>query len=268
VPHGFPLPRRLSPTAIDIYRTCPQQFFLAYIAHERREQPTGPNLVLANAVHHALERFYGLPPADRSPEALGQWLRAVWPEHRARHPFHSQAEEREWGLKALAMLERYASRHDLLVEPLAREVWVRRRLPDGLELFGKVDRVDDDGDGGLHLIDYKTGRREIDADDLPGDSAAMLYTVAAQATYGRPVRRVSFLYLESGRQVDWELEDHEEFQAAAERLGRHVRALRSDTEWLAMPGEICRFCDFAHICPERGAVSMEELVVDREQVPF
>lgn len=219
--------------------------------------------MLANAVHHALERFYGLPDEHRQPERLAQALRSVWPSHRRPDSFVNRADEREWGLKGLAMLDRYASRHDLHARPLAREVWIRRRLGRGPELYGKADRVDPDGDG-LRVIDYKTGKREIERGELPHDSAAMLYASAATATYGRKVRSVDFVYLDSGRTVSWDLEDPAELQAAEARLERILDELRGGREWQAMPGWACRYCPFAHLCPARATVTVDDLDVAEE----
>lgn len=73
------LPDRFSASALDRYRTCPRLFLLADV--ERVESPTQPSPVLcrANALHGALERFYGLPLEERDLATLHDTLRRVWP---------------------------------------------------------------------------------------------------------------------------------------------------------------------------------------------
>lgn len=52
---------RLSAAAINRYRICEKQFHLADVLRVKvdRSKPS-PILAQANAVHHALERFYGI----------------------------------------------------------------------------------------------------------------------------------------------------------------------------------------------------------------
>lgn len=253
-----PLPRRLSPSALERYRSCPRQFLFADIERAPRpeEQPS-PVLCQGNAVHHALERFYGLPLEDRSLENLHRALRSVWCEHRQRGTFSGREEEKRYGEEALEMLTRYAELYDLELVPLAREQWVQTVL-DGTQLFGKVDRVDEADGGGLWLIDYKTGRHQLEPGELSNESAVQLYTVAAEATFSREVERVSIIYLRSGDEVRWTPE-RDDIEAARLRLAALLEQIKSDTVFEAYPGDSCRFCPFALSCSARQAVSLADL---------
>jgi putative RecB family exonuclease len=151
------MPRRLSPSALEKFRSCPKAFRYQYVDKAEGDDRPGAVLAVGNAVHHALECFYGLPGEHRTLENLHQALRSVWGRHRKPGCFRDELEEIEYGQQALETLARFAGEHDLLARPLAREEWLEVRLPNGIEVFGKVDRVD----GGLKVIDYKTGRRAI-----------------------------------------------------------------------------------------------------------
>jgi hypothetical protein len=110
--------RRISPSAISRYVLCPKQYRLHDLERLGPKQQRSPILARANAVHHALERFYGLPPEHRQPENLERALRAVWPEHRV-GVFRSVDEEIFHGQAALEMLR-------VLAAPL---ISMRCRLP-------------------------------------------------------------------------------------------------------------------------------------------
>lgn len=260
------LPRRISPAAIARYRQCPRAVYFQYVAKVPRQERPSPQLMLGNAVHAALDKFYGLRPEDREPAAdvLHRCLRAVWKQHRRADTFVTVDEERDYGEQGLRMLTAFAQAFDTTVVPLARERWVSTRLANGVELFGKVDRVDGTvaaaAPGVLDIVDYKTGRFVIDGEDLHDEPAAQAYLLATEDEYSREVRRLRFIYLAHGVESRWEPE-REDVDAAREKLLAVTWEMYTDTELPAAPGEHCARCPFAHVCPDAGRVELDDLEV-------
>lgn len=254
------LPSRLSPAALSRFRVCERQFF--HVDVERLQRRSDPNLLLAqgNAIHAALERFFGLAPNERHPAeaVLQQALRSQWRSYWKPKQFTNTDLEIEFGNKALAMLRAFPEQFDTTVEPLAREQWVQTVLPNGVELFGKADRIDAFEDG-LDLVDYKTGRFQLDEDDLSDEPAAQVYALAGESTFGLPVRRVRYLYLASGDQISW-WPERDDMAALGERLTELTDAIRV-SEFPASPGDHCRWCPAALHCTERGRVTLDDLAV-------
>ena len=258
---------RLSPSAIDRYRRCPRQFWFQHVAGNRPAERPSPMLVQANAVHHALERFFGLPVDDRTVENLHRALRSVWPQHRRRDSFSSREQEADFGRGALAMLSVFHENFDVSTLPLAREQWVSCELPNGVEVYGKVDRVDiSRSGGGLEVIDYKTGRRRLEPEDLAQEAAALVYIVAAAKRFQKPVDRLRLIYLATGDETRWEPET-EDVDLALARLVEMTDRIAADDAFDALPAEQCQWCPFAHLCPDRGRVSVGDLEVP-EHLPF
>jgi len=260
-------PTRLSPSALSRYRLCAKQFFLADVEKAPRREEPSPVFAQANAIHAALEKFFGLRPEDRDPAVavLHQALRKFWPDYRETETFTTVDQEIDFGRAALAQLETFASNFDTTVEPLAREQWVSTRLPNGIELFGKIDRVDRFEDG-IAVVDYKTGRHQIDQDDLPGEPAAQVYLLAAEHTFGLPVRLVRFIYLATGTDVRW-YPEREDVPAIGESLTALTSSIQKADNFPASPGEQCRWCPFALRCPDRGHVELSDLA-SPEGLPF
>jgi len=254
---------RLSPAAINRYRTCPRSFLLTDIQRRTRTEASSPILAQGNAIHHALERFFGLPVEHRNAETIELALRSVWPEHRRRAGFVSPSEEAAHGLAAIAMLRSFTESFDISCVPVAREQWVQARLPTGVEIFGKVDRIDRLPSGRLDVIDYKTGRHQLDADDLRQEPAVHVYVVATEATYSLEVERVRFVYLASATEVSWSPE-REDIQAIKRRLLQLTENLAAESKWEARPApHLCRTCPAALHCDERGRVTLDELVAGK-----
>lgn len=260
-------PVRLSAKAIERYRACPKQFWFAHIERAPSDQEPSPQLAQGNAVHAALERLMGLQPVElRSPATAERALRSVWPAHRRPGSFASRDEEAAYGLEAVGMVRRFAERPEIVVEPLAREQWLTTRLENGAVLNGKLDRIDRLDAGSLGLVDYKTGRKQVDADDLAQETATIVYLLLAEAAYQLPVERVRYQYVRSGESVDWypERDDVDELRGrllalTSEMIERH--------EWPADPGAHCRWCQFALRCPDRKRVELDSLV-PAEELPF
>lgn len=274
------MPRRLSPTAIDRYRECPKAAWFQYVAKVGCNQPDNPHFALGNAVHAALERFYGLDQRYRTRELLEQCLRAVWARHRGR-AFRSRDEEADYGRQGLRMLGVYWNRFDMSAVPLARERWFSVRLDNGVEIYCKADRVDgslpdpaeraNGARGELEVVDYKTSRLwDLAPEDLPGETAAQAYAVAVSDAYskrGLRVTRLSYVFLaEDCEVVPWHLEDGD-IDAARQCLIDQTTEILEDRDFHANPGEHCSRCRFADICPEAGHVEPAELVVP-EGMPF
>lgn len=260
------IPRRVSPSALDRYRRCPRSFLLCDVERWPRTEIPSPTLTQANAIHHALERFFGLPRDDRTVEALHKALRWAWPQHRSSETFASREQEIEFGRSALEMLSNFYETFDTSAIPVARERWVSAELASGVAVFGKVDRVDECGDG-LSVVDYKTGRHQIDSLDLRDESAVMVYVAGAEAVFGLPVSRVRFLYLASGEEAIWEPE-REDIQEMRERLNGLLAQAACETDWAPWPGPHCRWCPVALRCDAREQVQLEDLVVSGEVVGF
>lgn len=184
------LPPRLSPTAVSAFKECPQLFLFRNLW--KLPEPPSPVLTKGILVHSALEKVFELPPAERA-SRLHDVLRDEWRTERSKPPrgreddtplvellFTTREEERKWGQECLALLDNWLAAEDPaalpLGEPLAHEAWLSatldterhapgsQRLPP-LAMVGKVDRLDcssaaaGDGDqGGLVIVDYKTGR--------------------------------------------------------------------------------------------------------------
>lgn len=257
-----PFRARVSASAINTFERCPRQYVLRYLDRKQARSRTSIPLAIGNAVHHALQKFFGLPHEHRSLDDLHNCLRSVWHYYRTDAGFASREEEAASGFEALSLLTRFYETNDISAVPIAREEWVES-TPLGTEIsvYGKVDRVDaPDGAGGLSVIDYKTGTREIGSVDLHEDRAAQIYLIAVAEDFGEPVEAVKYLYLASGNEAAWHPEE-DDVEAARDSLELvtaemlHVRSLD------ATPGGHCRFCDFRRTCPAANATDPADLEV-------
>lgn len=258
----FPYRSRVSASAIDAFETCPKKYVLKYLDRKQRHSRPGASLAVGNAIHHALSLFFGLDLEHRSEKILHDCLRSVWHLYRTEAGFISREEEAACGQDALALLTRFHRSFKTDVTPLAREEWVQT-VVFGTDIrgYGKVDRIDapDDADG-LHVIDYKTGKREVESSDLPNDRAAQLYLLGAAHEFGEVVEAVHYLYLASGNVSTWEPEA-EDLQTVESSLELVTAEMLSARDMDATPGGHCRFCEFRKGCPEANKTHIDAIEV-------
>lgn len=255
------MPERLfvcTPSKLGAYLDCPRRYRYAYV--DRPTPPKGPPWAhnsLGASVHTALKNWYALAPDRRAPGALPTLLKATW----VREGYRDVDQERASYQRALHWLETYVATLDPDDEPLGVERVVATKT-SVLAFNGRADRIDarsgPDGPEAV-IVDYKTGRSGLDADDARGSQALALYAYAAQRVFRRPCHRVELHHLPTGTVAAHE---HTEESLArqlrrAEETAQDIMAAEKavaagadpDDSFPPEPGVLCSWCDFRKVCP-------------------
>ena len=158
-------PGHFSPTALNDYLKCPRLYW--YNHHPGlTAPPRGVEMERGSFLHKVLEDFHRRESEWRhlAPELQREWLQAALQTHfetyldRVQSVLDRRAEEQE----VRRILENYI-RFATSLQPIRRlgTLMLERKFTlwlDGAELHGKIDRVNDTGDGTCEVVDYKTGR--------------------------------------------------------------------------------------------------------------
>ena len=178
----FPPDYIWSASALETYGTCPHLFFVTRVLGLEALVPPEPGydaLQLGNMLHELLEGSYRTAAQpeeaesviaalheisgrvfERAPEKYGFKPNALWPVQQTQwiallENTVLELQKRQRGWKPLALERAFGMRGE---PPLALQL-------EGREVFlrGIVDRIDQDADGYLCVIDYKTGSASQDA---------------------------------------------------------------------------------------------------------
>jgi RecB family exonuclease len=193
----------------------------------------------------------------RVPGALPTLLKSTW----VREGYRDVDQERAGYQRALQWLESYVSTLDAADEPLGVERVVATKTAV-LAFNGRADRIDArQGPEGPEavIVDYKTGRSGLDADDARGSQALALYAYAAERVFRRPCHRVELHHLPTGTVAAHEhtAESLARQVSRAEDTARDIMAAEKavaagadpDAEFPTNPGSLCSWCDFRKSCP-------------------
>ncbi len=237
---------RLSPTAVACFRQCPRQYKFRYV-DRLGDQYGGPRpyFTMGNHVHDTLKEFLSAVPVEqRTLETMVNLLRKNW--RRYRMGFRSQEDERRWAEKALKQVSLFFAGQDVRIRPYLVEARFETEITPGLLLEARIDRVDLQADGTLHIVDYKTG-------NIPETSDwTQLYLNALVLSRKIPytISKASFIYLSSGS-VDTAMIGEAVLDQAKWELLLTARSIGGEKRFSPQPGVFCRRCDFKPICPAR-----------------
>jgi DNA helicase-2/ATP-dependent DNA helicase PcrA len=238
-----PEPLKLSSSAVDHYRKCPQQYAFSHL-WSLKEGPRA-TLTFGSVMHTTIKRFIGqlkkgvaLPFAEVQRIYETEWTSAGFEDE------YQEAEYKKDGLEQLKAF--HATMLEASPQILEQEKAFELPLENDVILTGRMDQVNNLGRNEVEIVDYKTGKPKKDA-NARKDLQLSIYALAAKEIFEwNPVRLV-FHYLQTNqRQVT--TRDAKQLDEA-ERMVQETAADLRAAKFPAKPGFVCRSCAFKPICP-------------------
>jgi len=237
---------RLSPLRLRVFRSCRLRYSYQYV--ERISARLRPQDTAGTLVHNLLCEFFAkVPRQERTPGCLLEMLQKGWDALSPRYRRIPGVDELR--RRSLEQLQRFARQQDLQADPFMVEAYLQVRLAPDLLLFGRMDRIDEEPDGSLHIIDYKTGAHpeEIDASQLH------LYAIMVEEKLQRPVSRASFWYLDDGLVWTIQMTDEEKRRARMEALAV-ASEMRTVSDFPPTIAPHCAHCPYLYACRYRNEI--------------
>jgi ATP-dependent helicase/nuclease subunit B len=262
-------PRQMPVTQVETWIRDPYGVYARRILGLRALDPIAADPGAAdygNAVHHALERFAAtypveIPPHDEAQAALLEMGRQAFGELLSRPGVRAFWWPRYQRIAAWFLDQEAKRRPGIL--PLVTEVEGRLVLP-GPEgpfiLTAKADRIDRLGEGGVNIIDYKTGvipseseLKRGEAPQLPLE-AAIAHAGGFPGVPGGAASMLSYWRVSGGREAgeikDIKTDGNELAQAAQAGLTALIAQFDNpDTAYRSRPRPAIapRFSDYDHL---------------------
>ncbi|MBI4142303.1 UvrD-helicase domain-containing protein [Candidatus Uhrbacteria bacterium] len=267
-PPTHTLPSRLSFTQLRAYTTCPWQY---HYAHVLRIPLRGRwTLSFGQTMHLTLQRFFeamrerlsveqttlfspshvegeregvgqssGVPSLD---ELLNTYD-AAWIDDW----YASPEQQRDYRENGKRILKEFYAKHVEEGWPTVQSTEQPFTVKfDQYSVRGKADRIDALPDGGVEIVDYKTGKAKtkLEAEDK---MQLLIYQVAATQTLGVVPTVLSYYYLEDNSKQSF-LGTNEEIEKLHDTIvdvGQKI----ANGKFAPTPGRHCATCDFKNICP-------------------
>lgn len=240
----------VSHTSIGDFLSCPRAYYLKHVWKDpktnHKVKLMSPPLALGSAVHEVVESLSVLPREKRLLEPLITRFERVWGKFTGkRGGFFDADTEYKYKVRGQEMLKR-VEKHPGPIERQA--VKIQQDLPyfwlsedDNIILCGKIDWLEylPDTDS-VHIIDFKTGKGDEDADSLQ----LPIYHLLVHHCQKRRVTKASYWYLDrSDTLAEQPLPDLEEASAKILKIAREVKLARQLDRFKCPSGaEGCREC--------------------------
>lgn len=221
---------------IDTYEMCPSKYFFSYIKKEPRQ--FGEAAVLGNIVHSVLEDLV----SSEAPLDIEQ-MKSNYEEKKLSYDPNNQISKELIFAGNQILEEFYDLNQDKVFDVYEKELGFNFVIGN-YSIIGYIDRVDVYGDN-VHIVDYKTGKREVAAKDVATNLQLGIYALAASVIFPDKNITASLHYLRSGR-----LKSHtysqEDLEYVKETLVKRINKIMNDGNFIPTKNErICSFCDHA-----------------------
>jgi len=161
---------------IDTYEMCASKYFFSYIKKEPRQ--FGEAAVLGNIVHAVLEDLV----SDKEPLALdemhGSYLQKI-SEYDPNNLISNQLLD----AGTVIINDFYDANENKLFDVYEKEMSFNFIIGN-YSIIGYIDRIDVIGDD-VHIVDYKTGKREIAQKNIAENLQLGIYALAASIKFPR-----------------------------------------------------------------------------------
>lgn len=238
----------LSPSRITTFLACPVKYKWTYVDRRGRWYlRSKAHYSFGTSLHNVLQRFYdskdgGVTTTEEAVAALEEaWIDAG---------YESQSDMMEALAEGKDILTNYL---DEVAAPVtANTLFVEKTLRTDLGpfvLLGRIDRLDEHEDGTLDVVDYKSGRGSVSAEEVHSDLAMGVYQVLVRANYpGRNVQ-ATIVALRAGASASAQLSETEREEFVNDLVEIGERILHADYESMEpTPKALCPRCDFLPLC--------------------
>jgi len=252
----LPLPKKFAFSQLSSYAKCPLQYKYAYVL----KIPTfgKSSLSFGSTMHNTLQKFFELftptdgrqanlfssatelPPLSRLLELYKQQWIDAW--------YKNKTEQKDFYAKGEQILTQY---HATLSKNMPQSIMLERpfTLKVGKQsIAGRIDRIDRLADGGIEIIDYKTGQAKEKVVDDDKDQL-LIYQLAAEQTLNLVPTKLTYYYLNDDRAVSF-LGTEKDKEKIEEKILTTIEQIKTG-DFSPTPGWACRYCDYRDICQYR-----------------
>ncbi len=238
-----PEPLKLSASAVDNYRKCPQQFLFGRV-WSLKEGPQA-TLTFGSVMHTTIKRFVDqfrkgvkLPFDEVARIFETEWTSAG---------FEDDYQEGEYKKDGMEQLRAF---HTAFLENppeiLEQEKPFELPLENNVIINGRIDQINSLGRNDVEIVDYKTGKSRKDA-DARRDLQLSIYAIAAKEILELNPVRLVFHYLQNN-QTQVTTRNAKQLDEAQKLIQEAAADIRAGS-FTPKPGYACRSCAYQPICP-------------------
>jgi DNA helicase-2/ATP-dependent DNA helicase PcrA len=238
-----PEPLKLSSSALDLYRKCPQQYAFRYL-WSLKEGPRG-TLTFGSVMHTTIRRF--MEQLRKGSKLPFDELQRIYETEWNSAGYEDDYQEAEYKKDGMEQLKTFHS--SMLAETpnvLEQEKAFELALENDVILTGRMDQVNGLGRNEVEIVDYKTGKPKKEADARKSLQLSV-YALAAKEIFEWNPVRLSLYHLQNNS-IQTTTRDAKQLDDAETLIQETAADIRAQ-EFSPCPGFNCRSCAYKLICP-------------------
>jgi DNA helicase-2/ATP-dependent DNA helicase PcrA len=238
-----PEPLKLSSSAVENYRKCPQRYAFSYL-WSLKEGPRA-TLSFGSVMHTTIKRF--LEQVKKGMKLPFEEVQRIYETEWTDAGYEDEYQEAEYKKDGLEQLKIFHAA--MLQDPpaiLEQEKAFELPLANNVILTGRVDQVNSLGRKDVEIVDYKTGKPKKDV-DARKDLQLSIYALAAKEIFEWNPARLVFHYLQNNQRQETSRDAKQiaEAESKVQETAANIRA----ADFPARPNFFCRGCAYKPICP-------------------
>ncbi|MBN2884562.1 UvrD-helicase domain-containing protein [Patescibacteria group bacterium] len=251
------LPRKFSFSQLAAYDNCPLQYKFAFILKIPAPEDK-PSLIFGRVMHNVFYDFLkpiisdsqaSLFAKDKSDKNLLtlKRLESLLDRHWVSDGYESSEQRDDYYNRAKLALKDYLAAFCPPTQTMPQILFLERKFNfkiGGETLKGAIDRVDR-VEGGVEVIDYKTGRPK-DKLEWKDKRQLILYQLFLEEVLQIKVLSLKYYYVEGGSVLAFSPKETEKEKLKLE-INKQIKAIKS-RNFTPKPSQMCKFCDFNRIC--------------------
>lgn len=244
----------LSYSQLQTFQVCPLHYKLKYIL--KIPTPTTAAQSFGTSIHSTLRDLYQkhIRKDGLAIENVAKILQANW----ISEGYTNKSYEQKAFEKAKKIISSYLKKNDLrsTIPPSALELpfqfFVKNSGHVPLKVGGRIDRVDELGDGRVEILDYKTGNDIPNEKKLAQDLQLTIYALAATEVPNNPLNKkpeevlLSLYYVEQGLKISTTRTKDQLEEAKNIILQKAQEIAKSD--FSCRGGLFCKNCEYKILC--------------------
>lgn len=251
------LPKKFSFSQLAAYDNCPLQYKFAFILKIPAPEDK-PSLIFGRVMHNVFYDF--LKPIINNPQATLftddkpdaklltlKRLQNLLARHWVNDGYESSEQREDYYQRAQAALKDYLAAFCPPAQAMPNVLFLEKNFSfkiGGEILKGAIDRVDK-VEGGVEVIDYKTGRPK-DKLEWKDRRQLILYQLFLEEVLQIKVLSLKYYYVEGGSVLAFSPKETEKEKLKLE-VKKQIEAIKS-RNFAPKPSQMCKFCDFNKIC--------------------
>lgn len=249
----YQVPKHFSFSQLAAYDNCPKQYYFNFILKVPVQGKA--QFSFGKTMHASLERVMELVISREKGKKFGEIIsrkemidifEASWVDDW----YKTKAEKAEYFEKGKEIVRGFFDKYkDEIIKPVYLEEGFKFKIAGDEEksFKGVIDRIDECEDG-FKIVDYKTGKPKEKL-ALEDKKQLLIYQLASSQIFDKPIKKMSFYYLDDNTEVEF-LGTEKELEKVEKSVTETIDQIKAG-EFIAKPGMLCDFCDFANICENR-----------------